>query len=144
MISLEFIPHYKLSGLDAEEKIKLILKSVKQNRIVLIQGRLNREEEAELIKQTMKSINDNFTGIEPAIFYPEIKKEGSILTYLREKLINLFLADRQGLTLIGPASIVKEIRQDLDKLQLYIDLELKKSKSKKSKSSNLSKKSKRK
>ena len=132
MISIEFIPHYKLSGLNAEEKVKLILKSVKQNRIVLIQGRLKREEETKLIEQTMKIINKDFKGIEPAIFYPEIKKEGSFFKYLKEKLIDLFLSDRQGLTLIGPANIVKEIRQDPDKLQLYLDLNLPKSSKKKS------------
>jgi len=133
MISIEFIPHYKLSGLEPEEKIKLILKSVKQNRIVLVQGRLKREEEAELIKQTMKNINESFKGIEPAIFYPEIKKEGSIFKYLKEKIIDMFLSDRQGLTLIGPATIVKEIRQDPDKLQLYLDLHLKTSRRNKKK-----------
>ncbi len=31
----------------------------------------------------------------------------------------MVLGDRQGMTIIGPANVVKEIKQDPDKIQLF-------------------------
>jgi len=38
---------------------------------------------------------------------------------LRKNLVEFLLGDRQGLTIVGPATIVKEIKQDPDKIQLF-------------------------
>jgi hypothetical protein len=37
----------------------------------------------------------------------------------RQVFINMILGDRRGLTIIGPANIVKEIKQDPEKIQLF-------------------------
>jgi hypothetical protein len=126
MITIEFIPFSQISGLNTEQKIKKILKAVKSDKIVLIQGKLKKDEETELIKLTMSMVNEKFHGIEPAIFSPEIKNSGNFMRYLKEKFINMLLSDRQGITLVGPANLIKEIKRDPEKMQLLLDLNVSK------------------
>ncbi|HDP73782.1 MAG TPA: DUF2073 domain-containing protein [Candidatus Woesearchaeota archaeon] len=130
MITIEFIPFSQMSGLSTEQKIKKILKSVKSDKIVLLQGKLKKDEETELIKLTMSMVNEKFHGIEPAIFSPEIKNTGNFLKFLKEKFINMLLSDRQGITLVGPANLIKEIKRDPEKMQLLLDLNVSRRKKK--------------
>ena len=37
---------------------------------------------------------------------------------LKARMVNFLLGNRSGLTIIGPANVVKEIKQDPDKIQL--------------------------
>ena len=54
----------------------------------------------------MEEIKGKFKGIELAVINPEERgQEG--LKKLRNNFFNAILGDRQGLTIIGPASIVK-------------------------------------
>lgn len=120
MLTLQFIPYHELEGLNSEKRIAKVLKSVKANKIVLLEGRLRPEEEAELIQKTMSEINDQFKGIELSAINNTALQEG-FLKKLKVKLVNLLLGNRQGLTIIGPAKIVKEIKQDPDKIQLFTE-----------------------
>ena len=38
---------------------------------------------------------------------------------MRNGVASMLLGDRQGMTVIGPASIVKQIRKDPDKIELF-------------------------
>ncbi len=118
MLTIEFVPYSEIENLSSEEKIKKILSIVKKKNIALIQGRLSKEEETKLIEETMKNINENFSGIELAVIYPQVKKT-SFFKYVKEKFINLILSDRQGLTIVGPATIIKEIKRDPNRIMLY-------------------------
>ena len=120
MLTLQFIPYYEIEGLSSEKRIAKLLKSVKANKIVLLEGRLKPEEEGELIQKTMSEINDNFRGIELSTINNAALTEG-FLKRLRVKLVNMLLGNRHGLTIIGPAKIVKEIKQDPDKIQLFTE-----------------------
>lgn len=120
MLTLQFIPYYEIEGLSSEKRIAKLLKSVKANKIVLLEGRLKAEEEGELIQKTMSEINDNFRGIELSTINNDALTEG-FLKRLRVKLVNMLLGNRHGLTIIGPAKIVKEIKQDPDKIQLFTE-----------------------
>lgn len=120
MLTLQFIPYYEIEGLSSEKRIAKLLKSVKANKIVLLEGRLRPEEEGELIQKTMSEINDNFRGIELSTINNDALTEG-FLKRLRVKLVNMLLGNRHGLTIIGPAKIVKEIKQDPDKIQLFTE-----------------------
>lgn len=120
MLTLQFIPYHELDGLSSEKRIAKVLKSVKANKIVLLEGRLKSEEEAELIQKTMEEINENFKGIELSTINSTALQEG-FLKKLKIKLVNILLGNRQGLTIIGPAKIVKEIKQDPDKIQLFTE-----------------------
>lgn len=120
MLTLQFIPYYEIDGLSSEKRISKLLKSVKANKIVLLEGRLKPSEEAELIQKTMSEINDNFKGIELSTINTGVFSD-SFLRKLKLRIVNLLLGNRHGFTIIGPAKLVKEIKQDPDKIQLFTE-----------------------
>ncbi|MGB9748954.1 MAG: OapB/ArvB family protein [Candidatus Woesearchaeota archaeon] len=118
MITIEFIPYSEIEGLSSIGRIRKLLKIAKENKIVLLEGRLRKEEEAELIKTTMEEIDDEFKGIELGVIYPE---EGQLnfIKKLRLNIVNIVLGYRAGFTVIGPASVVKEIKKDPKRIELF-------------------------
>ena len=118
MVTLQFIPYTEIEGLSSLGKIRYLLSIAKQNKIALLQGRLKKEEETELIKATMEEINKDFKGIELAVINPSNVKDLGALTKLRYGLISTLLGNRQGLTIVGPASIVKQIKKNPKKIEL--------------------------
>lgn len=116
-LTLQFVPYAEIEDLDSKQRIDKLLKIAKQEKIVLLEGRLTAAEEAKLIEKTMASINKKFKGIELSVIYPDSNTD-VLLGKLKSKLVNMLLGNRSGLTIIGPASIVKEIKQDPDKIQL--------------------------
>lgn len=117
MLTLQFVPYDEIEGLSANERIKKLLSLVKDEKIVVLEGRLKKGEEAELIKRTMEEISERFKGIEISVVYPE-KRKGNLGKALKNNLAEMLLGERQGLTIMGPASLIKEIRKDPDKIQL--------------------------
>jgi hypothetical protein len=117
MLTLQIVPYSEIVDLSSLGRIRMLLNIAKQNKIVLLQGRLTKEEEAELIKITMEEINKDFKGIELAVIEPT-KDKTHTLDILREGLANVLLGNRQGLTIMGPANIVKEIKKDPKKIEL--------------------------
>lgn len=117
MLTLQFIPYREIEQLDSNKRISKLLKIVQDEKIALLQGRLKKTEEAELIRRTMEAVDSKFKGIELSVVYPE-SKDVAFINKLREKFISLILGNRQGFTIIGPANIIKEIKQDPDKIQL--------------------------
>ncbi len=118
MLSLEFIPYAEIEKLTSVGRIRKLLKLAKEKKIVLLQGRLKKDEETELIKTTMEEVNKDFKGIELAVVYPE-KKDSDFLNKIKNTFFNVLLGDRLGFTVIGPASVVKEIKRDPNKIQLF-------------------------
>ena len=119
-LTLQFIPYTDIEPLKSPERVEKFLKIVKKNKIILLEGKLQTQEEAELIRRTMEEIDDKFKGIEISPILAE-RKDEALLKKLRENLINLLLGNRRGFTIIGPASIVKEIKQDPEKIQLLTE-----------------------
>src|SRR3989344_2189434 len=117
MLTLQFVPYADIESLDSQARISKLLKIVKNKHIVLMQGRLRPEEEAGLIQKTMEQIDKEFRGIEVCTVYPEENKLES-LKKIRNEIFKLLLGNRDGITIIGPASVVKEIRRDPNKIQL--------------------------
>jgi uncharacterized protein len=118
-IILQFIPYREIQSLNSAKRIQKILKIVKENKIVVLEGKLRTNEEAELIQKTMEDIDDNFKGIEISTLYGD-QKSNTLIQKVKTMLIQLLIGDRDGITIIGPASIVKEIKQDPDKFHLSI------------------------
>jgi hypothetical protein len=118
MITLQFIPYSEIENLESGKRLKKLLKLVKEDKIVLMEGRLKKEEEAELIKITMEEINNKFKGIELAVVYPEDEETAGFGKKAKKMFYNLMLGERRGFTVIGPATIVKEIKKDPNKIQL--------------------------
>ncbi|MFW5991339.1 MAG: OapB/ArvB family protein [Nanoarchaeota archaeon] len=118
MLTLQYVPFHEIENLDSNKRIKKLLKSVKENKILLVEGRLKKEEETNLIRKTMEDIDDKFKGIELGVIYPN-RENLPFFNKLKRKFIDMLLGDRTGLTIIGPATIVKEIKQDPNKIELF-------------------------
>jgi len=131
MLTLQFVPYSEIEYISSVGRIRKLLNIAKENRIVLLEGRLKKEEETELIKATMEEINKDFKGIELSVIYPS-KKESDLFKRLKRNFVNMLLGDRQGLTIIGPASVVREIKKDPDKIQLFTEEDIKPKKRRKS------------
>lgn len=118
MVTLHFVPYTEIESMSSLGRIRKLLNIAKNNKIVLLQGRLKKEEEAELIKATMEEINKEFKGIELAVIHPS---QASLSGFQKFKndFVSILLGDRQGLTIIGPANIVKSIRKDPHKIEVY-------------------------
>jgi hypothetical protein len=119
-LTLCFVPYAEIEQLSALGRIKKLLKMARENNIVLLEGRLKKEEEVELIKTTMEEINGEFRGIELAVISPTSSND-DFLRKIRNNMINTILGNRVGLTIIGSSSVVKEIKKDPSKIQLYLE-----------------------
>ncbi len=118
MLTLRFIPYEEIKGMTTKERISKIVQLTKEEKIILIEGKLGKTEEAELIKKTMEEISSKFKGLEIAEISPEEKKDRTFFTKLKDDFLNLIMGDRRGFTIIGPATIVKEIKKDPNKIEL--------------------------
>lgn len=118
MVTLHFMPYTEIETLSSVGRIRKLLTIAKTNKIVLLQGRLRKEEETELIKVTMEEINREFKGIELAVIHPAMSQLTGFQK-LKNDVISAVLGDRQGLTIIGPANVVKAIKKDPNKIELF-------------------------
>lgn len=119
MLTLQFVPHGEIKDLSSLGRIRKLLNMAKENKIILLEGRLNKEEEAELIKTTMEEINANFKGIELAVVNPN-ESQNDMFSKLKATIATTLLGNRQGFTIIGPATVIKNIKRDPNKLQLLM------------------------
>lgn len=117
MLTLQFIPYSEISPLSSEERVDKLLGIVKKNKIVLMQGKLKPAEETSLIQKTMEKVSKSFKGIELCTISSE-KAEASLVTQMKSALAKVLLGGNDGLTIIGPATIVKEIKRNPDKIEL--------------------------
>lgn len=117
MVTLQFVPYNEIADLGSARRVKKLIDIVKENKIVLLQGRLKKEEEADLIAIAMEEFGERFKGIELAVINPESKDAG--IKKVRDNFFGFLLGDRQGITVIGPASIVTEIKKDPNKIELF-------------------------
>lgn len=120
--SIQFLPYSELAGINSTQRIKKILDIVLGNVILIIQGKIEAHEESRLIEDTMAMIGHvkDFKGIELAVI-PRNSEEG-FFGKIRTGLINVMGAgDIGALTIIGPATIVKEIKKNPKKIELLLN-----------------------
>jgi hypothetical protein len=118
MVTFQFVPYTDIEVMSSAKRINKLLNIVKEEKIVLMEGRLRKHEEADLIEITMEEISPKFKGIELSVVYPDKKKQ-DLGQKMRGTFANILLGDRQGMTIIGPASVVKRIEQNPDKIELF-------------------------
>ena len=118
MLTLQFVPYAEIEHLESDARIGRLLNIVKDNKIVLMQGRLQPEEETLLIQHTMLSIDKKFSGIEICTIFPE-ERDLQFFNKMRKEMGKMLVGNRDGITIIGPASVVKEIKRDPKKMQLF-------------------------
>ncbi len=118
-LSLQVIPYSEIEELSISERVKKILGLILNNKIVIVHGRLRSEEEARLIEDTMALVGHvkNFKGIELAVIEPDLRDK-TIFVKMRYNLAKRLVGDSSALTVIGPSSVVKEIKRDPKKIEL--------------------------
>jgi len=120
--AIQFLPYSEIRYLDGNERIRKILNIVLGNNILILQGKLRAEEETRLIGDTMAMIGHvaNFKGIELAVISGNGENEG-IYNQFKKGLANaLSGGDMSAVTIIGPATIVKEIKRNPKKIELML------------------------
>jgi len=121
-LSLHVIPFSEVSNLSISERVKKVLNLVLGNKIVILHGRLRPEEEARLIEDTMAMVDHikSFKGIELAVIEPNLRDE-SLIVRMKYGFAKRLVGDNSSLTVIGPASVIKEIKRDPKKLELMLN-----------------------
>lgn len=120
-VSLQVIPFSEFQDLSIAERIRKILNITLGNKICILHGRLRPEEEARLIEDTMAMVDHvkDFKGIELAVIEPNLNK-AALFVKFKHNIAKRLVGDSNALTVIGPASIVKEIRKDPKKIELLL------------------------
>jgi len=120
--AIQFLPYSEIKDLNSNKRIRKILKIVLGNYILILQGKLKPEEESRLIGDTMAMIEHvpNFKGIELAVISGN-GKEG-FFGKIKHNLVNTLSGGEIGaITIIGPATIVKEIKRNPKKIELMLN-----------------------
>ncbi len=117
MLKINYIPHMKLESSSAKDRVDMILSIVKNHSIVITDCRLNVRDEAALIRETMGSVDEGFNGIE--IGFLNDNHEQDIFTRIRHNLARMLTGSSRGLTIIGPANIIRELKSNPESVELY-------------------------
>ncbi len=118
--TLQFVPFSDIARLDGIERIKKLLKIILDNKVIVLQGRLRPQEETRLIEDTMIMIDNvkGFKGVELAVISGSNYK--GFFDQLRFGLAKAITGQQDAITIIGPASIVKEMKKDPTKLEVIM------------------------
>ncbi len=120
-LTIRFITQSELSSIDSQKRVKSVLDLVLENKIVIIQGNLSPTEEASLIQSTMALVGriKDFRGIEIETLHSS-EENLNLMSLIKSKLAKALIGDSNSLTIIGPASLVKEIKKDPKKLEFML------------------------
>lgn len=120
--SIQFLPYSEIRSLNSNERIRKILNIALGNNILILQGRLRPDEETRLIGDTMAMIGHvkNFKGIELAVISGN--GDEGFLSKMRQGVANVLTrGDLGAVTIIGPATVVKEIKRNPKKIELLLN-----------------------
>ena len=120
-LTLHFVPFSEIAKLSGLERVKKLLKIVLENKVVVLQGRLRPNEETRLIEDTMIMIDNikDFKGVEVAVISGR-SEEKNLFDKLRFGIAKAIAGQEDALTIIGPASVVKEMKKDPKKLEIMM------------------------
>ncbi|MEM7823012.1 MAG: DUF2073 domain-containing protein [Candidatus Aenigmatarchaeota archaeon] len=109
---IKFLPYekFKSGGFGS------IFKDLKENTIILVDAKLKPEEENMLIEETMKNLSDRFKGIElGSLELPQ--KNG--MAWMKNRIFEFLEGKKRGITIVGPAKLVRQIKRNPEELLLY-------------------------
>ncbi len=120
-LTIQFMPYTEIESLNSGERIRKILNVVLGSRIIILQGKLKVEEETRLIEDTMAMIGHvkSFRGIELATLNPNSNGLG-FGSKIRHGLAKA-LGAQEAITIIGPATIVREMKRDPRKIEILMN-----------------------
>lgn len=106
-MKIDFISKNVLKRLKTREKIDMILRLVKNNTIIVLEGNLSPGEQIELVKETMRQIDPlSFIGVE-IIDFTNAEKYGAA-------------KNTASLTIIAPGGKVEVIKKTPNYLSMQI------------------------
>ena len=119
-LTIHFMSYSEIARESSLGRIKKIMGIVLKNKIVVLQGRLTANEEARLIENSMTLIGniDGFAGIEIASLGGS--SGHTMLQGLRRSVARMLVGEQDSLTVIGPASVVREMKKDPEKVELML------------------------
>lgn len=120
-LTIHFMPFSEIANENTIGRIKKIMGLVLEHKIIILQGRLKPEEEARLIENSMTLIGNikGFQGIEIASLSSESENKG-VFDKIRHNIARILIGEQDAITIIGPASVVKEISRDPKKAELML------------------------
>lgn len=118
-LSIHIMPYSEIRELTITERVKKILQLILGNRVVILQGRLRPEEEIRLIEDTMAMVDHikSFKGIELAVV--DANRDDGFFLRMRRGIAQSITGESNSLTVIGPANVVKEIKKDPSKIEVF-------------------------
>lgn len=120
--SIQFLPYSEIKDLNSDERIKKILGIILSGNILILQGKLTSNEESRLIGDTMAMIGHikNFRGIELAVISGN--NQENFWEKMTRGIANAIAGgDFSAITIIGPATIVKEMKRNPKKIELLLN-----------------------
>ena len=120
-LTIHFMPYSEIAKKNTIERIKKIMGLILDKKIIILQGKLKPEEEVRLIENSMTLIGNikDFQGIEIAAISGE-SENVTLFHKIRHNIAKILVGEQDAITIIGPASIVKEITQDPKKIELML------------------------
>ena len=120
-LTIHFMPYSEIAHEDAIGRIKKIMGIVLAQKIIILQGKLHPDEEARLIENSMTLIGNikNFQGVEIATISGENDNRG-LFDKVRHNIAKILVGEQDAITIIGPATVVKEITKDPKKIELML------------------------
>ena len=119
-LTIHFMPYSEIVKENTIGRIKKIMGLVLEGKIIILQGRLNPYEEARLIENSMTLIGNikGFQGIEIAAVSGD--KDRGVFERVRFNIAKILVGEQDAITIIGPATIVKEIKRNPKKIELML------------------------
>ena len=120
-LTIHFMPYSEIAHEDEMGRIRKIMGVILQNKIIILQGKLKPEEETKLIENTMTLIGNisGFQGIEIAAISGD-SEHRNLFNNVRRNIARILVGEQDAITIIGPASIVKEIKRNPKKIELML------------------------
>ncbi len=120
-LMIHFMPYSEIAKEDTIGRIKKIMGLILDHKIIILQGRLSSDEEVRLIENSMILIGNvkGFQGIEIAAMSGE-NEYRSLFERVRRNIAKILVGEQDAITIIGPASVVKEITKNPKKLELML------------------------
>jgi len=120
-LTIHFMPYSEIVHEDAIGRIKKIMGLVLQQKIIILQGKLLPDEETRLIENSMTLIGNikDFQGIEIAAISGDSDNRG-LFEKVRRNIAKILVGEQDAITIIGPATVVKDITRNPKKIELML------------------------
>ena len=106
--SIHLISQEKMESMATEERIRFILDEVEAGKVLILERGLTPQEEARLIEQTMREVEqDKFIGIEMQSYGME---HGNFI----QRVVNG--GPRPRMAVIGPADLLRLVSKDNEQI----------------------------